>query len=182
MFAKIWPVFHFYSRTPGSRQPSPSDEELNKNMAVAAVAGPNSGGMGGGNNVVVVENLHAHHPLINHPLTLPLPPPHPHPQHHQLSQLDSINHQFSDQMLDQNSFDQHQAALNSQQLNHQLSHQAAGLDSSNVVSFEVCVSFLWIIEFQFRMNQAFLSVDDIDLLRDGFGICLTSYNWDRWCE
>lgn len=114
-------------------------------MAVAAVAGPNSGGMGGGNNVVVVENLHAHHQLINHQLQLPLPPPHGHPQHHhQLSQLDSINHQFSDQILDQNAFDQHQAAVNSQQLNHQLNHQGAALDSSSVVSFEVSTRFFFL--------------------------------------
>lgn len=106
-------------------------------MAVAAVTvGTNSGNMnsGGANNsVVVVENLHAHHPLINHPLTLPIPQHHPHPQHHQLNQLDSINHQFSDQILDQNAFDAHQVAVNSQHV----THQAAGIDSSNVVSFEV---------------------------------------------
>jgi len=111
---------------------------LNKNIAVAAVAGAGGGTIGGSGNVVVVENLHAHHPLINHPLTLPLPPPHPHAAtHHPLGQLESMNHQFSDQMLDQNAFDAHQAAVNSQQLNHQLNHQAAGLESSNVVSFEV---------------------------------------------
>lgn len=125
----------FFSRTPGSRQPSPSDEDINKNMAVAAVTvGTNNNNLNSGNNsVVVVENLHAHHPLMNHPLTLPMPPHHPHPQHHQLNQLDSINHQFSDQMLDQNAFDAHQVAVNSQQMNH----QAAGIDSSSVVSFEV---------------------------------------------
>ncbi|KAK7583829.1 hypothetical protein V9T40_004792 [Parthenolecanium corni] len=123
-----------FNRTPGSRQPSPSDEDINKNMAVAAVTvGTNNNNLNSGNNsVVVVENLHAHHPLMNHPLTLPMPPHHPHPQHHQLNQLDSINHQFSDQMLDQNAFDAHQVAVNSQQMNH----QAAGIDSSSVVSFE----------------------------------------------
>lgn len=115
-------------------------------MTVTAVTGgtnSNSMGSGSNNNVVVVENLHAPHPLISHPLTtLPLPPHHPHPQHHQLNQLDSINHQFSEQILEQNAFDPHQAAVNSQQLNHQLNHQAAGIDSS-VVSFEV--SFLFTI-------------------------------------
>ncbi|KAG8277133.1 hypothetical protein J6590_049088 [Homalodisca vitripennis] len=51
-------------RTPGSRQPSPSDEELNKN-----------------NGVVVLENPH-----VSHHYPHPFPPP-PHP--HTLAHLDS---------------------------------------------------------------------------------------------
>ncbi|XP_065223237.1 maternal protein pumilio isoform X3 [Planococcus citri] len=131
-----------FNRTPGSRQPSPSDEELTKNMAVAAVTGGAGGAGVGGNNVVVVENLHAHHPhslLNHHAVPLPIPPPHHHPQHHQLNQLESIGHQFTEQIinLEQNAFDAHQAAVNQQQLNHQLNHQPTGIDSSNVVSFDV---------------------------------------------
>lgn len=131
------------SRTPGSRQPSPSDEDLTKNMAVAAVTGgATTSNVGGG--VVVVENMHTHPPslLNHHPLALPIHPPH-HPQHHQLNQLESIGHQFAEQIinLEQNAFDAHQAAVNQQQLNHhQLNHQATSIDSSNVVSFEVQVS------------------------------------------
>ncbi|XP_046669067.1 pumilio homolog 2 isoform X4 [Homalodisca vitripennis] len=53
-----------FNRTPGSRQPSPSDEELNKN-----------------NGVVVLENPH-----VSHHYPHPFPPP-PHP--HTLAHLDS---------------------------------------------------------------------------------------------
>ncbi|XP_054272082.1 pumilio homolog 2 isoform X4 [Macrosteles quadrilineatus] len=68
-----------FNRTPGSRQPSPSDEELNKN-----------------NGVVVLENPHSH---VGHHYPHPFPPP-PHP--HTLAHLDShFEHVMA---LDPNSF------------------------------------------------------------------------------
>lgn len=129
-------------------------------MAVAAVTGgANSNSVGGG-SVVVVENLHTHHPhslLNHHALPLPIPPPHHHPQHHQLNQLESIGHQFTEQMinLEQNAFDAHQAAVNQQQLNHQLNHQATGIDSSNVVSFDVQVSVFSHDSMKAKFSQYF---------------------------
>ncbi|KAJ9594281.1 hypothetical protein L9F63_014286, partial [Diploptera punctata] len=78
-----------FNRTPGSRQPSPAEEDINKNNS-------------SGSNVVVmkvpssegVENHHHHphhHPHMNHHSI-------PHPQHHMQQQhhlnLDSVNQHF----------------------------------------------------------------------------------------
>lgn len=91
-----------YSRTPGSRQPSPTDEELNKSTAVQNNSVGNShhhhlvGVSGGQNNVVVVDNnIHAApvathsgaphnngHYLHQQQLHHPTPRHHHHPVHH----------------------------------------------------------------------------------------------------
>jgi len=92
------------SRTPGSRQPSPAEEDINKNN-------------GTGNNVVVmgggkppssegVENHHHHshhHPHINHHSI----PHHPnHPQHH-LHQQQQATHHMQNHHLNLDSVNQH---------------------------------------------------------------------------
>lgn len=64
-------IFLCYSRTPGSRQPSPSDEDKNNS------------GVGG---VVVLENPHVGHHLMGHGHPHAFPPP---PPHHSLVNLDS---------------------------------------------------------------------------------------------
>ncbi|XP_075236489.1 uncharacterized protein LOC142333351 [Lycorma delicatula] len=78
-----------FNRTPGSRQPSPSDEDINKN----------TGGGTGGGGVVVLENPHVGHPLMGHTHHFP-PPPH---APHALTHL-SDSH-FEHVMLDPNSFE-----------------------------------------------------------------------------
>lgn len=121
-----------FSRTPGSRQPSPSDEDLNKNNS----------GVGG---VVVLENPHVGHHLMGHGHPgHPFPPP---PQHHPLAHLDShFEHVMT---LDPNSFEagaqaQQQGSYpgNPQGNQQQQSQAQQAMDSPTVLptSFDVQVS------------------------------------------
>uniref|UniRef100_A0A1B6D0L4 PUM-HD domain-containing protein n=1 Tax=Clastoptera arizonana TaxID=38151 RepID=A0A1B6D0L4_9HEMI len=114
-----------FNRTPGSRQPSPSDEDLNKNNS----------GVGG---VVVLENPHVGHHLMGHGHPgHPFPPP----QHHQMQHMDS---HFDVLAMDPNSFDTGAQQAGSYQGNPQGSQQQQSqaqqaMDSPTVLppSFDV---------------------------------------------
>lgn len=104
-----------FSRTPGSRQPSPSDEELNKN-----------------NGVVVLENPH-----VGHHYPHPFPPPPHHP--HTLTHLDS---HFEHVMTLDPGFEGGQQASYNPSNQQQPNQQQQAMDSPTVLStsFDVQVS------------------------------------------
>lgn len=104
------------SRTPGSRQPSPSDEELNKNSGV-----------------VVLENPHVGH---HYPHPFPPPPHHPHTLAHLESHFEHV------MTLDHTGFEGGQQQGYNQPTQQQPTQQQQAMDSPTVLStsFDVQVS------------------------------------------
>ncbi|XP_023720641.1 pumilio homolog 2 isoform X2 [Cryptotermes secundus] len=94
-----------FNRTPGSRQPSPAEEDINKNSG----SGSNVVVMGGGKppSSEGVENHHHHphhHPHINHHSIAHHPN---HPQHHLHQQQQQAAHHMQNHHLNLDSVNQH---------------------------------------------------------------------------
>jgi hypothetical protein len=94
----------FYSRTPGSRQPSPAEEDINKNNGSGSNVVMGGGGKPPSSEGVENHHHHHHHPHINHHSISHHPN---HPQHLHQQQQQQATHHMQNHHLTLDSVNQH---------------------------------------------------------------------------